>query len=123
MTILTMSDKKDKNRETLVGEARRVVVQQFASLNRLEQDYLLRVYSQDLNDPSLIGPLKVILADTSRLAAGVHAGALQKLIELSPDEARPFVGAKICAPMPVDRGFGRLSIKALPEVDSCLLGS
>jgi hypothetical protein len=123
MTILTMSDKNDKNRETLVREACRAVVQQFGSLNRFEQDYLLRGYSQDLIDPSLIGPLKAILADTSRLAAGVHAGALKKLIELAPDEARPFVIASVCAPMTVvDReSFGRLSIKALPEVDTCLL--
>jgi len=123
MTILTMANKKDTNRETLVGEARRALVQQFSSLDQFQKDYLLRAFFDDLNDPSLIGPLKTLLADNSNMGRGTHGIALQRLMDIAPDQALPYVVAEVCAPfIQVDREvLGRLSNKSLPGVDKCLL--
>ncbi|HET6980283.1 MAG TPA: hypothetical protein VFI24_28370 [Pyrinomonadaceae bacterium] len=123
LTILTMAP-KNSDRATLVAEARRVVVQQFSALDRAAQEQLLRTFWNDIRDPALLGPLKQILSDTSASARGIHQGALNRLIELDSDEARPFVIEQICDQQSVvDREvLGRLSDKSMWEVDRCLVG-
>jgi hypothetical protein len=122
-TVLTMTKKDAENRATLIAEARRVLIQQFDSLSIFGKEQLLQIYWDDLRDPSLVGPLKKLLADNSRLSKGVHRLAVERLLDLSPDEARPYFIAQICDPTSLGdlEVLGHLSDKSLPEVDTCLL--
>jgi hypothetical protein len=123
MTILTMSKKETENWQALTRDARRVLMQQFDSLSIYEQESLLQRFWDDLRDPSMIGPLKKLLAPNAVNSRGIRDPILKRLIELSPDEARPFVITEICYPSrPVESDvLGGLNDKSLPEVDSCLL--
>lgn len=123
MTILTMAKKDGENRSTLTGEARRLIIQQFGSLHPYSQEHLLQAFWADVRDPSIMGPLKQLLSDNSRSSKGLHRLAIERLIEMSPDEARPYVIAQICDPTSmIDREIlGQLSDKSLPEVDNCLV--
>jgi hypothetical protein len=123
MTILMMSKKGTENWQALTRDARRVLMQQFDSLSIYEQETLLQRFWDDLRDPSIIGPLKKLLAPNAANSRNIHGPILKRLIELSSDEARPFVIAEICNPTaPLDpEGPGDLNVKSLPEVDSCLL--
>lgn len=122
-TVLTMTMKDVENRAAFIAEARRALIQQFDSLSIFGKDQLLRVYWDDLRDPALVGPLKKLLADNSRLSKGVHRFALERLLDLSRDEARPYFIAQICDQTSlVDlEVLGQLNDKSLPEVDACLL--
>ena len=67
--------------------------------------------------------LKKLLGATDQMSRGNHRTLLKRLIELSPDEARPFVIAEIqYAPVTVlPEVLGALPDKTLPEVDQPLL--
>ena len=123
ITILTSSKKDDANRASTIGETRRVLVQNFASIHPWDQETLLRGYWDELRDPSLVGPLKQILSRNDRSGKNTRDLAFQHLIEMSPDEARTFVVKEICDPMSLadDEILGKLSDKSLPEVDRCLV--
>ena len=123
LTILTMAP-KNSDRAILVAEARRVIVQQFSSLDRVTQDELLRKHWNDIRDPGLLGPLKLILSDSSDSARPLHEQALSRLIEAWPDEARPFVIEQICDEQSNVKPevLVRLSDKSLWQVDRCLVG-
>lgn len=123
LTILTMAP-KNSDRAILVAEVRRVIAQQFSSLDRDAQDQLLRKHWADIRDPGLLGPLKLILADRSDSARPLHEQALSRLIEAWPDEARPFVIDEICDEQSNVKSevLARLSDKSLWQVDRCLVG-
>jgi hypothetical protein len=123
ITILTLSKKNDPNRAGTTGEARRILVQNFASLHPWDQETLLRGYWDELRDPSLVGPLKQILSTREALTKNTRDMALQHLIEMSPEEARPFAVREVCDPTSLADAeiLGKLSDKSLPEVDRCLV--
>jgi hypothetical protein len=123
MTILTTADKASAEWANWTSEARRVLVQHFASLHPYTQESLLRTYGDDLRDPSLIGHLKRMLAYDGNASKNIHDAAIQRLIEWAPAEARPYVVNDICNPLvPIDPEIaGKLSDQELPEVDACLL--
>jgi hypothetical protein len=122
-TILTMAKKDADDRSTLIREARRVLIQQFGSLHPYTQEHLLQMFWEDIQDPALIGPLKQLLSNNARESRGIHRMALERLLEMSPDEGRPYVIAQACDPTSlIDlEVMGRLSDKSLPQVDTCLL--
>jgi len=122
MTILVSVPKSDPNRPELVGEAQRALMQNFSSLHPFDQEYLMREYWDDLRDPSMVTPLKQMLAYNSSSSKNVHDSALKRLIEISPEEARPLAINEICQPQSfIDREIiSGLKYKELPEVDKCL---
>jgi len=122
MTILTHLPKDPQASGALLGETRRVLLQQFDSLHPFDQEYLLRVYWDQLRDPGLVPSLKKMLVSTGMASKNIHDSALKRLIEIAPDEARLYVISEIRDPTSlVDlEVLGSLSDKTLPEVDSAL---
>jgi hypothetical protein len=124
MTVLMHLPKDPKAAEPLLAESKQIVAQQFESLSVLGYEYLLERYWNVLRDPSLIPALKKLLDPTDRMSKSVsRTTVLKRLIDLSPDEARPYIIAEIRDPRStVDPDvLGSLPDKTLPEVDQPLL--
>src|SRR5258706_237075 len=122
MTILTHPPKDPQASGALLGDTRRVLLQQFDSLHPFDQEYLLRVYWDQFRDPGLVPSLRKMLVSTGMASKNIHDSALKRLIEIAPDEARLYVISEIRDPTSlVDlEVLGSLSDKTLPEVDSAL---
>ena len=121
MTILSHLAKTPQT--AALNEVRRVLIQQFQDLHPFDQEYLLRVYWDQLHDPSLVPAIKQILSGKDKTSKMVHGTALQRMIELAPDEARPFVVAEVIDPtslidFEILRSFPDAT---LPETDTSLL--
>jgi len=123
MTILMSSPQNDPNRATTISESLRVLMTQFPTLYTYDQEYLLRMYWDDLGEVFPAPALKRMLGDNPTASKNVHDAALRRLIEIAPDEARPFVVREICNPASlVDvEIICKLANQSLPEVDRCLL--
>jgi hypothetical protein len=123
MTVLTHLPKDPNAAEPLLAESKQIVLEQFENLDVFSHEYLLEQYWNVLRDPSLIPVLKKLLGSTDRMSKGIHKTVLKRLIDLSSDEARPYVIAEIGDPMSqVDPEIlGSLPDKILPEVDQPLL--
>ena len=123
MTILTHLPKDPQAAGASLSEARRIVLQQFDNLTPFDHEYLLEQYWDTLRDPSLVPSLKKLLTGTDRWAKAIHKSVLKRLIELAPDEARPYVITEISDPQSfVDPVIlGSLADQTIPEVDSILL--
>jgi hypothetical protein len=123
MTVLTHLPKDPKAAEPLLAESKQILLEQFESLSVFGHEYLLEQYWNVLRDPSLIPVLKKLLASTDSMSKGIHKTVLKRLIDLSPDEARPYVIAEINDPMSMvdPEILGSLPDKTLPEVDQPLL--
>ena len=105
-------------------ESRRILIQQFDTLHPFSQEWLLKQDWAELRDRSMIPVFKRML--TTGPGPGqkhIHEAALKLLIELAPDEARPYVVAEIRDPMSfVDvKLLGSIEAKSLPEADAILL--
>lgn len=120
MTILAFLPKDPQSASAAMHELRPLLIQQFDSLGTYSQESLLRVHWEQLRDPALVPSLKKMLAPGSRL---LHEVALTRLIELAPDEARPYVIAEIRDPGSVvdPKLLGGLSDESLPELDPTFL--
>jgi hypothetical protein len=104
-------------------EARDVLVQRFDLLPASSQEYLLTMHWEELRDPVLIPSLKKLLAATGTTTQPLHDREMFQLLDMAPDEARPYVIAEIRDPdstMNVEN-LGKLKDKSLPEVDAALL--
>jgi hypothetical protein len=123
MTVLTHLPKDPKAAAPLLAESRQVVLEQFENLSVFAHETLLEQYWNVLRDPSLIPALKRLLGSTDRMSKSIHKTVLKRLIDLSPDEARPYVIAEISDPMSLVNPeiLGSLPDKTLPEVDQPLL--
>src|SRR5580765_3486056 len=123
MTVLTHLPKDPKAAAPLLAESRQIVLEQFETLSVYGHEYLLEQYWNVLRDPSLIPVFKKLLGTTDRMSRGINKTVLKRLIDLSPDEARPYVIAEISDPQSfVDPEIlGSLPDKTLPEVDQPLL--
>lgn len=123
MTILAHLPKEAQARVAMLSEVRPILLRNFDRLASYEQDYLLNQYWEQLRDPSLVPSIKKILGNTAIASSYMHGAALKRLLEVSPDEARPFIIAEIRDPNSfVDREIlGSLPDPTLPEVDSVLL--
>ena len=116
---------KDPQAASVGGrEARRILIQQFDTLQPISQEWLLRQDWEELRDRSMIPVFKRTLSTGPGPAQKqLHEAALKLLIELAPDEARPFVVAEIRDPNSfVDvKLLGSIAAKSLPEADATLL--
>lgn len=123
MTFFTSVDRKDENRATLIWEARRVLTQHFSSLHAFDQEYLLRVFWDDLRSPAMTGPLKQLLQYGGVSSKNVTDTALNCLIDLSAEDARKYLIKQICDPTALTDPeiVRKIAESPLPEVDSCLL--
>jgi hypothetical protein len=123
MTILTHLPKGPLAESATLSEVRRILLQQFDSLHPFDQEYLMRVYWEQLRDPSLVPSLKKMLGYTAVASKNIHDAALKRLIEIAPEEARAYVIAEIRDPSSLVEPeiLGGLSDKSLPEVDAALL--
>lgn len=120
MTILAFLPKDPQSASAAMRELRPLLIQQFDTLSIYSKEWLLRVHWEQLRDPALIPSLKKMLAPGSRQLREV---ALTHLIELAPDEARPYIIAEIHDPNSVvdPKLLGGLSDESLPELDTTLL--
>lgn len=103
-------------------EARRILIQQFDALPPYTQEGLLQRYWEQMRDPVLVPFLKRMLGPGTNSKIG-RGTALERLLEIAPDEARSFVIAEIRNPIStVDpKILGKLKDESLPEVDAALL--
>lgn len=105
-------------------EARRILIQQFDTLHPFSQEWLLRQDWEELRDRSMIPVFKRMLSTGPGPGQKhIHEAALKLLIEVAPDEARPYVVAEIRDPNSfVDvKLLGSIEAKSLPEADATLL--
>ena len=120
MTILAFLPKDPQSAGAAMRELRPLLIQQFDTLSIYGQESLLGTYWEQLRDPALVPSLKKMLAPGARMLREV---ALKRLIELAPDEARPYIIAEIRDPGSVvdPKLLGGLSDESLPELDTTLL--
>jgi hypothetical protein len=104
-------------------EVRRILVQHFDTLHPYNQEWLLRVHWEQMRDAALVPSLKKMLTMTGPASKNLHESALQRLLEMAPDEVRSYVIAEIRDPNSlVDPQILRaLKEESLPEVDASLL--
>lgn len=126
-TAITIASNPPKDPQAAsVGsrDARRILIQQFEALHPISQEWLLRQNWEELRDPSMIPVFKRMLSTGPGPAQKfLHEAALKLLIEIAPDEVRPFVVAEIRDPKSfVDvKLLGSIEAKSLPEADAALL--
>jgi hypothetical protein len=126
-TAITIASNPPKDPQAAsVGsrDARRILLQQFEALRPIGQEWLLRQDWEELHDRSMIPVFKRMLAAGPGPAQKhLHEAALKLLIEVAPDEARPFVVAEIRDPGSfVDvKLLGSIEAKSLPGADAILL--
>ena len=123
LTIFTSVDGKPPVDTPGRREARRILVQQFDSLNPVSQQWLLERHWEEMRDPVLVPSFKKMLTATGVFSKHVREAALKRLIEMAPDEARSYVIAEIRDQrFPIDpKILGQLKDESLPEVDAVLL--
>ena len=126
-TAITIASNPPKDPQAAsVGsrDARRILIQQFEALQPISQEWLLRQDWEELHDRSMIPVFKRMLSTGPGPAQKhLHEAALKLLIDVAPDEVRPFVVAEIRDPTSfVDvKLLGSIEPKSLPEADATLL--
>jgi hypothetical protein len=124
ITIASNPPKDPQAAGVLSRDARRILIQQFEALNPMSQEWLLRQDWEELHDRSMIPVFKRMLSSGPGTSQKfLHEAALKLLIEIAPDEVRPFVVAEIRDPRSfVDvKLLSSIEAKSLPEADAVLL--
>ena len=123
LTLFTITPKDSLAESPGMGEVRRILVQKFDTLHPYSQDWLLRIHWEQMRDVALVPSLKKMLAMTGTASKNLHESALQRLLEMAPDEARSYVVAEIRDPNSLvdPQILGALKEESLPEVDAQLL--
>ncbi|MEA2204417.1 MAG: hypothetical protein QOE77_1193 [Blastocatellia bacterium] len=122
MTILMSLPRANSSGGQASEIARAVVLQEFPQLNEFGQEYLLRVYWEQIRTPALAPAIRQIL-QRAATNPDLKRTALQRYLELSPEEARPFIIEQIRNPVPLQNPEILLALKdeMLPELDQSLL--
>ncbi len=123
-TIFTSLRNSSVEMPEVLSNARQILLQGFDSLDPNDQQTLLGAYWKQLRDPSLVPSIKRILENNrGPRMYSVRTEALRRLMELAPEEARPFVAAEIRDPVSHIEleVLESLSEPMLPEVDAALL--
>lgn len=92
----------------------------FGQLNPMAQAMLLETHWNDIRDSSLVPDLEAMLDAPDQISS--HRNALQRLVELSPEAAKPYALREICDPkseVMLDQ-LVALPEDTLTEVDACL---
>jgi len=124
MAALTSLPRDDGGAAGVPPAVREVLVGEFDSFHPYDQEYLLRVYWEQMRDPSLLPAIERMLANNrGQSNYQMRTAALRRLMELSPDKARPYILAEIRDPSSfVDyEVLSALADKTLPETDDALL--
>jgi len=124
ITIASNPPKDPQAASVGLHDARRILIQQFEGLQPISQEWLLRQDWEELHDRSMIPVFKRMLSTGPGPAQKqLHEAALKLLIDLAPDEVRPFVVAEIRDPTSfVDvKLLGSIEAESLPEADATLL--
>ena len=124
ITIASNPPKDPQAASVSLRDARRILIQQFDALQPIGQEWILRQDWEELRDRSMIPVLKRMLSmGPGPVQKHLREAALKLLIEIAPDEVRPFVVAEIRDPKSfVDvKLLGSIEAKSLPEADATLL--
>ena len=124
ITIVSNPPKDPQAASAGSREARRILIQQYDTLHQYDQEWLLRQDWEELRDRSMIPAFKRALSTGPGTGQRhIHEAALKLLIEVAPEEVRPFVVAEIRDPNSfVDvKLLGSIEAKTLPETDAVLL--
>jgi hypothetical protein len=102
------------------AKVRPVVIEEFKRMDPLAQAMLLETRWKNISDPLLAPDLEAMLDATN--APRYDGTAVQRLIELSPDVAKPYAVREICDPKSSVqmKQIQDLPDEVLPEVDACL---
>jgi hypothetical protein len=122
-TIFTSTPAQSQSESAGLREARNVLIQQFDTLHPFTQEWLLRTHWDQMRDPILIPSLKKMLTATGIGQKNVHETALLRLLEMAPDDIRPYIVTEIRNPesfLDVET-LGKMKDASLPEVDASLL--
>jgi hypothetical protein len=121
-TILMSTPRSEHASSPAVAEARRILIANFDSLHPYDQEYLTRMFWDELRTPALAPSLKKMLSFGGMSNKNVHDSALKALIDLAPDEAKPFVVAELRDPMSLvdPEVLGSIPDKTLSEADAAL---
>ena len=101
---------------------RPVVLSEFEQMDSMEQGMLLGNAWQRIRDPLLVPALRTMLEKPPGEFVG-YGPPLERLIELDPASAKPYVVREICDPhsnVPMKQ-MSALPDGTLPETDACLL--
>jgi hypothetical protein len=106
--------------EADVAQVRPVVVEEFGRMDTLQQSMLLENRWTTIRDAALAPALREML-DTPA-GEPMNSDTLQRLIEISPESASPYVVRAICDPKSdVPESYvGDLPEQTLPAADQCL---
>lgn len=122
-TILSALPRDSQAASAGLREVRVILVQQFDTLPPFSQESLLQYHWEQVRDPALIPSLKKMLTSSGASSKNLHEAALKRLLEMAPDEARPYVIAEIRDPKSLvdPEILGRLNEESLTETDTSLL--
>jgi hypothetical protein len=124
MTILMSLPKEQAQAANILSKVREILLEEFDNLHPFSQEYLLSAYWEQLRAPVLLTSLKRMLAQNAGPQGQlIRNTVLGRLIEMSPEEARPFIIAEIRDPASLASFdvMKRLPDATLPEVDAALL--
>jgi hypothetical protein len=123
LTLFMVTPKDSLAESAGLREVRRILVQHFDSLHPYSQEWLLRTHWEQMRDAALVPSLKKMLTTRGTASKNLHDSALQRLLEMAPDEARSYVVAEIRDPNSLidPEIVGALKEESLPEVDASLL--
>ena len=123
LTFFMVTPKESLAESAGLREVRRILVQHFDTLHPFSQEWLLRTHWDQMRDAALVPSLKKMLTMTGTASKNLHDSALQRLIEIAPDEVRSYVVAEIRDPTSLvdPQILGALKEESLPEVDASLL--
>lgn len=123
LTFFMVTPKDSLAESAGLREVRRILVQHFDTLHPYSQEWLLRTHWEQMRDAALVPSLKKMLTTTGAASKNLHDSALQRLLEMAPDEARSYVVAEIRDPNSLidPEIVGALKEESLPEVDASLL--
>lgn len=124
MTVLALLPKDKAEAARMLASVREILIQEFEQLHPFSQEYLLRVYWEQLRDPVLIPAVeRIVTQNNSPQGQMLRTTAIKRLMELSRERARPFIIAEIRNPQSLAEldVLALLDEPVLPEVDSSLL--
>jgi hypothetical protein len=103
------------------AQVRPAVLADFGQMEPVAQSMLLETHWKDIRDVSLVPDLEAML-DRPADDSFSHRDALQRLIDLSPETAKPYALREICDPRSdvMLEQLADLPEETLPQVDKCL---
>ena len=123
-TVLTSLPRGSDGAVEVPPAVRQVLAGEFDSFHPYEQEHLLRVYWEQLREPSLLPAIERMLTNNrGQSNFQVRTAALRRLTELSAERARPHILAEIRDPSSVVEYevLAALGDETLPELDDALL--